>query len=73
MRQQLDYFQLQKFQGRGFAKLFSAVDLEMEKLKKNFKLNTRQNYSALKAYQNSKFKISKTELVSQWLSIKLIK
>ena len=63
-----------KFQGRGFAKLFlSAVDLEMEKLKiKTLKVVTQgRNYSALKAYQNSKFKISKTELwYHKWLSIK---
>ncbi len=53
------------FQGRGFSKLLlSAVDLEMKKLNiNNLTVVTQgRNYSALKAYQNSRFKISRTEL-----------
>ena len=54
-----------KYQRRGFSKiLLSAIDYEMKKINiKNLSVVTQgRNYSALRAYQNSNFKISKTEL-----------
>jgi dTDP-4-amino-4,6-dideoxy-D-galactose acyltransferase len=62
----------QNYQKQGFSKiLLSAVNYEISKLNINkiSVVTQGRNYSALKAYQGSNFKISKTELwYHKWIS-----
>ena len=62
MRLQLAYFQSHQISKKRFSKiLLSAIDYEMKKINiKNLSVVTQgRNYSALRAYQNSNFKISR--------------